>query len=550
MLYFLLTGAPPHAGRSAEEALAAAAAGSVEPVEGREPDAPPDLVTIAHKAMSSAPADRYPSARELAADLRRFQTGQLVSAHRYSTRELVRRFVRRHRAAVLASSALSAALAVAVVVGFVAVRRQARLAEAERDRARLAARKAEQINAFVVGMLGSADPRVSGRDVTVASVLDAASLRVDSELAGQGDVRAAVLATLGTTYQGLGLYAPARKSLQAALDASVAVHGREHLEVARALDRLAGAAEEEGNLSEAERLGRDALAMLQRLGDADGADAAQVKGNLARVLRGLGNTAAAEALYRETLALERRLEGDRGPGVAVTLNNLGVLLGLRGDWAGAEPLHREALDIIRAVRGPEHPEVAAGMSTLGGVLEAKGDLAGAETLYRDSLALRLKLLGPEHPDVTWSRFALAGLLRARGDSEGALRECRQVLALRGRVLPDTHPMVAGTLLTMGLSFMDLGRPREAEPLLRESLELRRRALPPGHWLISSSESALGACLTAERRYREAETLLLRAQASLESSRGHDHERTVEARRRLVALYKAWGQPGRASAYRE
>jgi len=97
--------------------------------------------------------------------------------------------------------------------------------------------------------------------------------------------------------------------------------------------------------------------------------------------------------------------------------------------------------------------------------------------------------------------------------------------------------------------LDLGRPREAEPLLRESLELRRQSLPPGHWLISSSESMLGACLTAEGRYAEAEALLLRAHAGLESSRGHDHERTIEARRRLVALYEVWGRPDRAAAWR-
>ena len=549
MLYFLLTGAPPHAGKSAGEALAAAADGSVEPVERREPEAPPDLVAIVGKAMAPSPAARYPSARELAADLRRFQTGQLVSAYRYSMRELLRRFVRRHRAAVIVASALTAALVVAVATGFVAVRRQARLAEAERDRARLAARKAEQTNAFVVGMLGSADPRVTGRDVTVASVLDAASGKVEDELAGQPDVKAAVLSTLGTTYQGLGLYEPAKERLRAALEASRTAFGPEHVEVARALDRLAGAFEDEGDLQEAERLDRDSLAMLGRLGETEHKDAAQVKGDLARVLQGLGKSVEAEALYREVLAIERRLEGDRGPGVATTLNNLGVLLGQQGDWAAAEPLHREALDIARSVRGPEHPEVAAGMGTLGTVLEEKGDFAGAEALYRQSLALRLKLLGPEHPDVARSRFALASLLRLKGDTEAAIRECRLVLALRGHVLPDAHPMVAATQQIMGLALVDLGRPREAEPLLRESLELRRKAWPPGHWYIASSESVLGACLTAERRYAEAEALLLRAHDGLESSRGRDHARTVEARQRLVALYQAWGRPDRAAAWR-
>jgi serine/threonine protein kinase/tetratricopeptide (TPR) repeat protein len=549
MLYFLLTGAPPHSGRTAGEALEAAATGSVEPVERREPEAPPDLVAIVRKAMAPAPAERYPTAMELAGDLRRFQTGQLVSAYRYSTRDLVRRFLRKHRTAVAVASVLTAALVLAVAIGFLAVRRQARVAEAERDRARRAAEKAERTSAFVVEMLGSADPRVAGRDVTVASVLDAASSRVEEELGGQPDVKASVLTTLGTTYQGLGLMASARQRLQAALDATAVAYGKESVEAVRALDRLAVAAEDEGDLAEAERLERQALALLQRLGETDGAEAAQVKGDLARTLRLLGRLDEAEALYRETLALQRRLGGDHRAEVATTLNNLGVLLTQRGDLAGAEPLHREALELVRAVHGREHPEVAAALTTLGGVVESKGDLAGAEQLYREGLDMRLRLLGADHPDTTRSRYALASLLRAKGDAEGALRECRQVLALRGRVLPDTHPMVAAVQQVAGLALLDLGRPREAEPLLRESLDLRRRALPPGHWLIASSESVLGACLTAERRYPEAEALLLDAHAGLEASRGRDHERTVETRQRLVDLYEAWGRPGRAAPWR-
>jgi non-specific serine/threonine protein kinase/serine/threonine-protein kinase len=504
-----------------------------------------DLDWITMRALEKDRTRRYQTANALAAEVRRHLDNEPVSAGPPSATYRAGKFVRRHRFGVAA--AVTLVLLLAAFAGAMAVQAQ-RIAR-ERDKAQLATQKAEQINAFVVGMLGSADPRVSGRDVTVASVLDAASARVEGELAGQPEVKAAVLATLGTTYEGLGLYAPARRALQAALDASIAAHGPEHLGVARALDRLAGVAESEGNLREAERLGRDSLAMLGRLGDAEGKDAASVKGGLARVLEGLGKGVEAESLYREVLAIERRLEGDRGPGVAVTLNNLGVLLGQRGDWAGAEPLHREALDIIRTMRGPEHPDVAAGMSTLGAVLEEKGDLAGAEALYRDSLALRLKRLGTDHPDVARSRYALAYLLRAKGDHEGAARLGREVLALRGRVLPDAHPMVAGAMQVLGLSLVDLGRAGEAEPILRESLKLRRQALPPGHWLIASSESVLGACLTAERRFPEAEALLLQARAGLESSRGHDHERTVEARRRLVALYEAWGRPDRAAAWR-
>jgi Flp pilus assembly protein TadD len=110
-------------------------------------------------------------------------------------------------------------------------------------------------------------------------------------------------------------------------------------------------------------------------------------------------------------------------------------------------------------------------------------------------------------------------------------------------------MIAATQQVLGLALLDLGRAREAEPVLRESLALRRGSLPAGHWHISSSESALGACLAAEGRYAEAEALLLHARAGLESSRGPGHERTIEARQRLVTLYEAWGRPDRAARWR-
>jgi serine/threonine protein kinase len=100
MLYHLLAGVPPYNARTATEVIAAAAVGKVVPLAAREPGAPPDLAAIVQRAMSPLPIDRYDDAGELASELRRFLTGQLVSAHRYTAGQRVGRFVRRHRAAV------------------------------------------------------------------------------------------------------------------------------------------------------------------------------------------------------------------------------------------------------------------------------------------------------------------------------------------------------------------------------------------------------------------------------------------------------------------
>jgi hypothetical protein len=100
-----------------------------------------------------------------------------------------------------------------------------------------------------------------------------------------------------------------------------------------------------------------------------------------------------------------------------------------------------------------------------------------------------------------------------------------------------------------LSLVDQGRAREAESFLRESLKLRRAALPGDHWLIASSEQVLGSCLFALHRYRDAEPLLLHAHRGLAATVGETHERTLDTRKSLIALYEAWDKPQLAREWR-
>jgi tetratricopeptide (TPR) repeat protein len=545
ILYHLLAGSPPWSGKSAAEAIAAVGVEPPPPVEAREPDAPRDLLAIVRKAMAPRPDDRYPSARELATDLRRFQTGQLVSVQHYSTLELLRRWLSKHRALVAVAAVLTLALALSVAAGFVGTKRQARVAESERDKARREAAKAGRINDFVLRMLGSADPRVEGRAVTVAAVLDAAALRAERELGAEPEIQASVLRSLGTTYEGLGLYEPAERLLKASLETRRRVLGNDHEEVARSLRDLATLESTKGDLAAAETLCREALATFDRLGLAGSREAVETWGELASVLEGLGRTDEAERLHGETLAKKRALSPPDEISIATTLNNLGVLLGQRGRWAEAAPLHREAVEIVRRHHGGDHPDVASALGSLATALAETGDREGARAAFRETLAIRTRLLGERHPDVAWTLYNYGFLLRDIGDPEGGIRLISRVLALRGDTLPEGHPLVAGALQVLGLCLLDLDRPQEALAPLRESLALRRGALPPGHWHVAASESVLGDCLTRLGRYREADPLLRSAYRTLLASRGEDHARTKEACRRLEALDEARGGPATA-----
>jgi WD40 repeat protein len=128
LLYHLLHGRPPVAGAGA---LARVSAGPPEDVRHPPPGAPLDLAAVLRKAMTAEPAGRYPAAAELAADLRRFLLGQLVSSRRYRWWELSWRWSRRHRVSLAVALSL---LALLLATGIMSLRRIAREHEQARRR--------------------------------------------------------------------------------------------------------------------------------------------------------------------------------------------------------------------------------------------------------------------------------------------------------------------------------------------------------------------------------------------------------------------------------
>src|SRR5262249_9252234 len=75
ILYHVLSGRPPYTGHSAAEIVEELIEKPPPPLAGKGLRPPAELVTIVEKAMARKAEDRYPSAKELAEDLKRFQTG-------------------------------------------------------------------------------------------------------------------------------------------------------------------------------------------------------------------------------------------------------------------------------------------------------------------------------------------------------------------------------------------------------------------------------------------------------------------------------------------
>jgi WD40 repeat protein len=208
ILYTVLAGAPPYDGKTPTEILAKVLDGPPVALGLRQPGVPDDLRAIVARAMEREPGDRYPTAKELAADLKRFQTGQLVATHRYTRRELVARWVRRHRGAVFVAVAAVAALAALGVASFVGI-------VGERDRARAAEREASE----------RADAEKIARARSLAETDAAGALRVLAELpAGSTQWPAARLIAADAIARGVPR--PIVPAFAGADDAEVAPDGR------------------------------------------------------------------------------------------------------------------------------------------------------------------------------------------------------------------------------------------------------------------------------------------------------------------------------------
>jgi hypothetical protein len=335
LLYHVLAGRPAYVGGKAQEVIAQVLAGPPPRLDSLVPGLPPDLVAIVRKAMMADPAERYPTGKEVAEDLRRFTTGKLVSAHVYSAGALVRRWLRRNRVVVTVAGVLVALLLALAGVAVVRIVRERDRAEAERLIATTHRGAAEALVEFLV---------VSFRDrVREADRLDL--------LAGLGDKVAAYYSQLDAS----GL-APDPTSL-----------GRR----AAALETLAVVEQDKKNATSALALNRQAIALRERAaaaGLAPGAADLVSRGKswqrMGTIENEQGNIDAALASYGRAVDLAdlaaRAEPGSIDAALLAATSQEGISRTLhfrKGDVAGAFKVLAGARDRIAALLAA-HPEDA------------------------------------------------------------------------------------------------------------------------------------------------------------------------------------------------
>ncbi len=104
VLYELISGRVPYKGRNIGQTLQLITAGRAAPPSRYEPSIPKELDAVVLKCISRDPEDRYSTAADLLADLRRFLRGEPIAAHSTRLAYRTRKFIGRHRWVTLAAS--------------------------------------------------------------------------------------------------------------------------------------------------------------------------------------------------------------------------------------------------------------------------------------------------------------------------------------------------------------------------------------------------------------------------------------------------------------
>jgi eukaryotic-like serine/threonine-protein kinase len=475
-----------------------------------------DLDAIVAKAMRKQAASRYPDARSLAEDIRRFRRHEPVQARSGARLYVARRVLRRHWLPIAAATSVF----VALTAGLLGIAWQA-------QQAREQAARATVIKDYLAQVFAASDPRIASDkprgQVTARELLDIGTARIDEEFAGRPDLHIELLGLTAGIYRALGEFDRYAQLHQRQMDRARAAYGELHPIVL------------EGRLRESDDavLRHDYDAALRIVAELDPLirrarlDSTPVRAKWwAR--RGSALETSPErwderlaALLAAARLFERTDPHDRD--YVAVLGNIAA-----AHWEGDEPgSNLQARDwLLRAIaadghaRGRDDGELLVLYSNLGVVQAELGDAAGADAAYSRAVDLARMTYGDADRRYWNAVASWAGTLHRRGEREHALELFDTVLALLPEAPTIEEQDQVGLVLTAyGAALVRDGRPRDAVPVLEAAERGYERAnrgyrLPSLHHALAEAYEGAGRADDA-RHHFELALQALRADGPIE-----------------------------------
>ena len=499
ILYEAITGRRPFPGDTTDEVLGAVLNDTPPPVRSLAPGVPRDLELVCRKCLEKDARDRYPTAKELADDLRRFAAGEPIAARPAGPVERVVKWARRNPVPaglvgliLLVSIGLVGSLAVQYREAVQRADAESRAGDSER-RAREAAEEAAKANA-----------------ATAAAAL--AGQKEADRLRGGAAAEAAAATQVADFMTGM-------------------FRAADPLDIFAA-DFFPQSWERQRNKT-AEAFLREALARFRTELKDQPVVRAKLLARVGNSLKNLGLFRESEDALREALDLRRTHLGDDHPDTVTSRLDLGRLHADVGDFAAARDQFRTALAAQRRTGAPETTTLTTRLYEAM-ALTLLGE-RGAEEIAREVVDGRTRRNGPDHPDTLFARLGLIAYLldNGRGDEVAALVPA----VLAGiQKLPDgqvrkVFEMAAQFQLAMGVRSQASGAPTEtlanialrtAEGMFRSTITAAQKCLPEDHYFLVLFRFELATTLAELGKEDEAENLFAAVTESVRRGFGLAH----------------------------
>jgi eukaryotic-like serine/threonine-protein kinase len=266
---------------------------------------------------------------------------------------------------------------------------------------------------------------------------------------------------LGNTLIEAGKYKEAEAILRQCLAVQQKLLGREHPDVASALNGLAVAIHlQGGRYTESEALEREVLALTRAQYGPTHWRVAEALCNLATDLAGQSRNDEAVPLYEEALGIRRQTLGEKHWQVGQVLLLLAEIHRHEKRFPQALALARQSHDVFAAGEGADHPYVAHALREIGRIYLEQDRFAEAEPFLRRCLEIRRAKLEAHHPDLALAQYSLGKCL------VGQSRYAEAAILLR-----TAQPTLRAIYGPTG------GASRDTADLL-ERIERARRKAPP------------------------------------------------------------------------
>jgi eukaryotic-like serine/threonine-protein kinase len=426
-----------------------------------------DLDAILARALKRDAAERYPTVEAFAADLARHLRNEPVSAQPDRFAYRARKFVGRHR-----WQTASATLAVAALVAGAGVALwQAREARAE-------AARAEQVKAFALSMLESADTDAgAGAATTAVDLLQAARQRIDGELGGRPGIAAELMTAIGYGLIGQDRAEDAAVIMKKATTLAEQAYGSEDGRTLAARVVYGEALVDLGKGAEAIALLKPAAEQARRQHNSHAEIAAwrwlsSAQIDAGDLDAGVASARAAVAAVPAGEPLDRRARVDA---IEAQLGLANVLASARR--AGVSEASRAGLALATGLAGPlGTTHAATARLLLGKGLIAEGQVEEGLKALDAGYAGARAALGPDHTQTEISAHYLSVARLDAGDAKGAIDAAQAALdAVMRRRAGRSADAVAVSNLTLAVALAADGQHERALPFFDEAARLYKES---------------------------------------------------------------------------